>query len=159
MCVPIFMFTYNLQSARAIQTAQEVNSSTSQWLSISPEIAPNLCQAFQQWHSSSAQRTSREKLNFGSWSHIRGDERFDPSTRVNREHQNPQLNCPKMFGDVHCEYFPEQLQEVLNSVCCWRNISEAQTFCMFTCLYMNIKMLSTWTTKSLFSLKLEICFA
>lgn len=103
------MFTYNLEPASAIRTAQEVNSGTSRWLSISPENTPNICQAFQQQHSSAAQRTTREEPNFRSWSHMRGDKQFDPNTGVNHEHHQAQLNCPKMFWDLRYEFFPEKL--------------------------------------------------
>lgn len=80
-------------------------------------------------------------------------------TRVHHKHWNSQLNCTKMFAYLHYNFFPEKPQEVSNSVCCWRNIFEARTLHMFSCLYVNIEMLGTWTTKSLFSFRLEICFA
>ena len=142
MYIPIFIFTHNLKPASTIHIAQEVKSGTSQWLSISPENTPNLSQASRQQHSSAAHSASRGEPNFPSWSHVREDEQFDPNTAVDLVRQNPQLNCPKMFGNLHDEFFPENIQDLLNAVCCSRNIFEAQTLCMFACLYA--KILKFW---------------
>lgn len=108
MCV-LFMFTDNLKPAGAIQVAHEVHPDSA--------FHQKTPQVFAKLPSSSAQPSGKSQiLDPGpTWGRTNNS---TPALESTMSIGNPQMNSPRMVRDFHYAFFPEKLQEILNSFCC-----------------------------------------
>lgn len=107
MCV-LFMFTANLKPAGSIQVAQEVHPDSA-FHQKTPQI-------FAKLPSSTAQPSGKSQiLDPGpTWGRTNN---LTPAPESAMSTGNPQLNSPRMVRGFHDAFFPEKLQEILNSFC------------------------------------------
>lgn len=109
VCPVLFMFTDNLKLAGAIQVAHEVHPDSA--------FHQKTPQVFAKLPSSSAQPSGKSQiLDPGpTWGRTNNS---TPALESTTSIGNPQMNSPRMVRDFHYAFFPEKLQEILNSFCC-----------------------------------------